>query len=263
MEILNSKHTHDLPASANNCKKDFLETKCNWQILRNKQFIDAITVAPLHEKPDGIDLEEIVSLDTCIFVEQNNPDEGPCMLDIKITNGKRISFITVVSGAYMIEVFKQSGEYEATVIGSIIDKIDNEAVCVADREIGPASTEVSIKFTKRVNKKGGMWIYGIKLYLTEPIQGADDNNVAFNAEIIKSFFSKCAVFEKNDQKEIKKIKDDTNEAELPNANIASYIDNKLHDMEMRLVQKMENMEQQLNTKLDTVLEQLQNMNVPK
>lgn len=67
------------------------------------------------------------------------------MLDIKLINHQRISRIAVVSEAYVLEFFKESGEYETTIFAEFIDEFQDNSVYFAETTIIPSATEASIK----------------------------------------------------------------------------------------------------------------------
>lgn len=71
------------------------------------------------------------------------------MLDIKLTNGQRISKIAIVSEAYVLEFFKQFGEYETTVFAEFVDEFEENFVYFGETAILPHTTEASIKVLKR------------------------------------------------------------------------------------------------------------------
>lgn len=67
------------------------------------------------------------------------------MLDVRLTNGQRISQIAVVSEAYVLEFFKQFGEYETTKFAEFVDEFEDNSVYFAETAIFPHATEASIK----------------------------------------------------------------------------------------------------------------------
>lgn len=246
--------TASVPGDYNACK-NFLQVSCNWKINNEKEPIDAVTTMPAYQKPKEIEMDDVVDLATCICVESVESNDEPCTVDIKVTNGRRISHIAVVSGAYILEFFKQYGEYETTVvIEPYVDEDTKEPICFGETAISPFSTEASIKFAKRVNKNSSFWIYGIKLFLTDPIQ--DSKQAIFNLDTIKSFLSKCAISKETDTTE---AKNPSKELALKSEDILGYIDNKFEGMEARLSKRIDMMEDRINQKLDTLLQQVQSI----
>ena len=262
--------------------KDFLQISCNWQISNNKQFHDAFTVAPFCEEPIKINCDDIVSLNTCISLQPIQSDNEPCMLDIKLINNQRISRIAVVSEAYVLEFFKQFGEYEKTIFAELIDDFEENFIYFAQATINPYSTEASIKFTKTKSKNSVLWIYGIKLYLTEPINEPESfSTEIFNPEIIKNFLTKFTLNNEGNnitdavQSSTKSISDSSTNNNIEQSNekeivqsitentisnitdITTYIDQKFCDMENRIMKRIEEMEQRTNQKLDMILKQLE------
>ncbi|XP_053977024.1 uncharacterized protein LOC128875454 [Hylaeus volcanicus] len=271
-----------LDNSSSLLNKDFLQISCNWQI-NNKLFHDAFTIAASSQKLEKINIDDIVSLDTCILLQPVESKE-PCVLDIKLTNRQRISHIAVVSEAYVLEFFKEFGEYEKTVFAEFEDEFEDSFVYIAETAIIPSATEASIKFTKIKSKTLGMWVYGIKLYLTEP----DNDSTSFptdifNPEIIKNFLTKLNFNTKENDASIdvqscyknilnssknRSIEESTeNEAALGTSTknetvsditqLKTYIDNKFHDMEIKVMKSIDEMEQRTNQKLDTILQKLE------
>ncbi|XP_015175714.1 PREDICTED: uncharacterized protein LOC107066021 [Polistes dominula] len=147
--------------------KDFIKVSSNWMIDRNKNYVDTITTIPLLLAPESIDLDDIISLDTCIYLRSEEKVTEPCTLDIKITNNQKISRIIVLSEAYVLEFFKQYGEYATTVFAEFVDEFKGSNIYLAELNFKHPTTEASIKFTKIKNTEPILWIFGIKLVLTE------------------------------------------------------------------------------------------------
>ncbi|XP_043488376.1 uncharacterized protein LOC122515201 [Polistes fuscatus] len=147
--------------------KDFLKVSSNWMIDRNKNYVDTITTMPLSLAPESIDLDDIISLDTCIYLRSEEQVTEPCTLDIKITNNHKISRIIVLSEAYVLEFFKQYGEYATTIFAEFVDEFKGSSIYLAEVNFEHPTIEASIKFTKIKNTEPVLWIFGIKLVLTE------------------------------------------------------------------------------------------------
>ncbi|CAL7937698.1 unnamed protein product [Xylocopa violacea] len=203
------------------------------------------------------------------------------MLDIKLTKGQRISQIAVVSEAYVLEFFKQCGEYETTKFAELVDEFEDNSVYFAETAILPQTTEASIKFTKTKTKNTGLWIYGIRLYLTEPRDESKNfSTEIFNPEIIKNFLakfnfndegndttngvqshytktanSKSKSTQDNNGKEVAQSTDEN--TVTSNKDIIMYIDKKFQDMEARMMKRIDEMEQRTNQKLDIILNKLE------
>ncbi|XP_006609072.1 uncharacterized protein LOC102681757 [Apis dorsata] len=258
---------------------NFLQISCNWQISNNKQFCDTFTVKSSSLEFKKTNFEDIVSLNTCISLQPTDSNNEPCMLDIKLTNGQKISQIAVVSEAYVLEFFKQFGEYETTKFAEFIDEFEDNSVYFAETAIFPHATEASIKFTKTKSKNSIMWIYGIKLYLTESINEAKNfSTEVFNPEIIKNFLSKfnnegnnttndvqsCYMNILNSSKNKSVHKDNGKEMiqsidkniTSNDIDIVTYIDKKFEDIEERLMKRIDEMEK-TSQKLETILKQLE------
>ncbi|XP_076758747.1 uncharacterized protein LOC143428049 [Xylocopa sonorina] len=278
MELLDDRQVNDssLTLDANS-----LQISCNWQITNNKQFCDAFRAIASPQEFQKTNFEEVVSLETCIYLEPTEFNSEPCMLDIKLTKGQRISQIAVVSEANVLEFFKQYGEYETTKFAELVDVFEDISVYFAETAILPQTTEASIKFTKMKTKNTGLWIYGIRLYLTEPKDESKNfSTKIFNPEIIKNFLAK---FNFNDegndttngvQSHYTKIVNtkskntkDNNGKEMAqsidentvsnNKDILMYIDKKFQDMEAKMMRRIDEMEQRTNQKLDIILNQLE------
>lgn len=96
-----------------------------------------------------IDYEDVVSVDTCIALQPigsgTDSNIEPCMLNIKMSNCQRIARIAVVSEGNVLEIFKQFGEYETTILAEFIDEYEENIVFLGETMINPPTTEVSIK----------------------------------------------------------------------------------------------------------------------
>ncbi|XP_014484905.1 PREDICTED: uncharacterized protein LOC106749713 [Dinoponera quadriceps] len=284
-------------------KCDFLHVSCNWWVTNGKLFHHVITTTPLHAS-EKISLADIVTLDTCISLEPTESESAePCMLDIRVKNHQKIARIAVVSEANVLEFFKQSGEYETTIFADFIDEFRNNSVYLAETAIQPPSTEASIKFTRTRNKGTTMWIYGVRLVLTDPPK--DTKTDIFNYDVIQTFLSnvngektrrgadmakkmlecfnveeitineqccqrsletltldsltnafvcKNGILKTDNEKESSSHADDSKKLDV---DVKMYIDNKFHDMEKRLMQRMDEMEVTTNQKLDAILRKLE------
>ncbi|XP_033207971.1 uncharacterized protein LOC117167272 [Belonocnema kinseyi] len=188
--------TSDRPDSQNSCESsennlqkkvnEICEVSSNWQINNAKQFIDTISIAPLSKTSKRPSLEEIVSLDTCIELRNSKESEyEPCVIDIKITNGQKISSIAIVSEASVLEIFKQCGEYASTVFAEFVDEFQNNSVYMGIVNLDSPTSEASVKFTKAKNKTSLVWLYGIRLMLTYP--EAKEESKMFNPQIVNDF----------------------------------------------------------------------------
>ncbi|KAK1120061.1 hypothetical protein K0M31_012787 [Melipona bicolor] len=259
-----------------------LQISCNWKISNNKQFRDTFTLGVSSLEFKKTNFEDIVSLNTCISLQSTESNNEPCMLDIRLNNGQRISQIAVVSEAYVLEFFKQFGEYETTKFAEFVDEFEDNSVYFAETAIFPHATEASIKFTKTKSKNSIMWIYGIKLYLTELINEPKTlSTEIFNPEIIRNFLTKFSfnnegnnttndvqscymnILNTSKNKSVQKsngeeVAQSTIEnTVLNNVDIITYIDKKFKDVEARLMKEINEMEQRTNEKLDTILRQLE------
>ncbi|XP_043601909.1 uncharacterized protein LOC122576100 [Bombus pyrosoma] len=261
---------------------NYLQISCNWKISNNKQLRDAFTLEASSLEFTKTNFEDIVSLSTCISLQPIESNNEPCMLDVRLTNGQRISQIAVVSEAYVLEFFKQFGEYETTKFAEFVDEFEDNSVYFTETAIFPHATEASIKFTKTKSKNSVMWIYGIKLYVTESINEPKSfSTEIFNPEIIRNFLTKlnfnnegnnitddvqsCYMnilnlsknkgVQKNNEEEV--AQSAINSTVSNNIDIVTYIDKKFEDMEGRLMKKIDEMEQKTNEKLDTILRQLE------
>ncbi|KAF7381467.1 hypothetical protein HZH68_015416 [Vespula germanica] len=150
--------------------KDFIQVSSNWMVDRKKCYVDTITTMPLSLAPESIELDDIISLDTCIYLRSTEQVTEPCTLDIKLTNNQKISRIIILSEAYVIEFFKQYGEYATTVFAEQVDEFIGSTIYLAEVTLEHPTTEASIKFTKIKNTEPMLWIFGIKLILTESVK---------------------------------------------------------------------------------------------
>ncbi|XP_076382603.1 uncharacterized protein LOC117219547 isoform X2 [Megalopta genalis] len=234
----------------------------------------------------SVDIDEIVNLNTCMSLQPTQSSNEPCMLELKLPNHQKISHIAMVSEGYVLEFFKLCGEYQTTVFADLLDEFEDNSVYFAETKFSPPTSEASIKFTKTKSKDSVMWIYGIMLYITEST--AESKTLfppIFNPEIIKQFLSELPFLDEDNApvgiqscyKNIFNSSIDTNvkdnhEKEMGqykkqhtelNIDIKTFIDNRLHDMEIRLMKKMNEMEQKTNEKLDIILKQLETQSSTK
>ncbi|XP_043462839.1 uncharacterized protein LOC122498908 [Leptopilina heterotoma] len=164
---------------------EICEISSNWEINNEKTFSDTISIVPRSKIAKRPNLEDIVSLDTCLgLCNRKNLDE-PCLFDIKITNGQKISSIALVSEAPVLEFFKQSGEYAATIFAEFVDEFENNSVYLGEMNFDPPTSEASIQFTKVKNKTSLMWLYGVRLTLTDQL--SKEETKMFNPQIINDF----------------------------------------------------------------------------
>ncbi|XP_076295981.1 uncharacterized protein LOC143216615 [Lasioglossum baleicum] len=257
MELPNNQ-TIDNSSALN---KDFLQISCNWKITNDKQFHDVFTMTASDHEFENVNVDEIVYLHTCISLEPTQSSNEPCMLEIKLPDHQMISRIAVVSEAYVLEFFKQFGEYETTVFGNLVDDFDDNYIYLAKTTFNPPTSEASVKFTKTNVKGSVMWIYGIMLYMTESITKSETPPPPiFNPEIIKQFLTKLSFNSLNTnatESHENKGEQYNKEHSESNTDIKAYIDNKLHDVETRLMKRIDEMEQKTNEKLDNILKQLE------
>ncbi|XP_014206355.1 uncharacterized protein LOC106637900 [Copidosoma floridanum] len=161
-------------------------TTSNWEINNSKNFSDCVSTVSILQAPESTNLDDVVSLDTCVALK-SDPSGESCRLEFKLNNKQRIVRIAVVSEASVLEFFKQSGEYATTVFAEFVDDFQDHAVYFAEAKIQPPSSEAGIKFTRTKNKGTTMWIYGIKLILTEPTSEKASN--LLNSDVINSLLS--------------------------------------------------------------------------
>ncbi|KZC12401.1 PREDICTED: uncharacterized protein LOC107190496 [Dufourea novaeangliae] len=261
--------------------KDFLQTLCNWKITNNKQFHDVFTTTTSSKEEEKTNIDDIVNLYTCISLQPTQSTNESCMLEIKLSNRQKISCIAIVSEAYVLEVFKESGEYKTTIFAELVDEFQDNSVYLAETKFIPPTSEASIKFTKTKSKDSVIWVYGIMLYLTEPTNESTSSPTdIFNPEIIKHFLSKlsfnnvdnnAAVGVQSCYKNIlnsskSRLIEEENKEDVAqcindnaglNMDIKMYIDNKFHDIEIKLMKRIDEMEQRTNEKLDSISKQLE------
>lgn len=94
-------------------------------------------------------MEDVVSLETCVRLEADTDKKRePCSIDIKLKNGQKIARLAIVSEAFLIEIYKQFGEYVSTAHAEFIDEFEQSAVYFADVNLNPPTSEISIKVKK-------------------------------------------------------------------------------------------------------------------
>ncbi|XP_077266707.1 uncharacterized protein LOC143899861 [Temnothorax americanus] len=195
MEIMNAEDMGEPRALLSTERRDSPPlVSCNWQISNNKRFIDAVTTAPLRYAPARINCEDVASVDTCVALQPmdsgTESNAEPCTLNIEVSNCQRIARIAVVSEGNVLEIFKQFGEYETTILAEFVDEYEGSIVFLGETMINPPTTEVSIKFIRTKNKGPPMWVYGIRLFLTESIREAKPS--AFDYDVIRTFLSNAS-----------------------------------------------------------------------
>ncbi|KAG7200615.1 hypothetical protein KM043_001173 [Ampulex compressa] len=252
MDLANEAQVSNDQQSPND--NDFLQVKCNWQSDCKRPVRNAVRAKPALPATETHDYKDVISHETCTFLVPENSQSEPCVFDIKVLDGRRINSISLISEAYTLEVFKQFGEYHKTVYADFIDTFSDNTACFASTSISPPCTEASIKFIRTKSKGPGIWVYGIMVYLQEPVY--DINNVSMeflSTQMITSFLSKMRVMDGTKRKEEK----DTQSKKSSNVDITQYIDIKFHDMETRLMKKIDDVECRTNQKLDAVLKVLE------
>ncbi|CAL7937697.1 unnamed protein product [Xylocopa violacea] len=255
MELLDDRQVNvsSLPLDANS-----LQISCNWQITNNKQFCDAFKAAASPQEFEKTNFEDVVSLETCICLEPAEFNSEPCMLDIKLTKGQRISQIAVVSEAYVLEFFKQCGEYETTKFAELVDEFEDNSVYFAETAILPQTTEASIKFTKTKTKNTEIFNPEIIKNFLAKFNFNDEGNDTTNgvqSHYTKTANSKSKSTQDNNGKEVAQSTDEN--TVTSNKDIIMYIDKKFQDMEARMMKRIDEMEQRTNQKLDIILNKLE------
>lgn len=95
-----------------------------------------------------INCEDVASVDTCIALQpmKSSLDSNiePCLLNIEVPN-YQIGRIAIVSEGNVLEIFKQFGEYETTILAEFIDEYEENVVFLGETMIHPPTTVVSIK----------------------------------------------------------------------------------------------------------------------
>ncbi|KAJ8684377.1 hypothetical protein QAD02_020169 [Eretmocerus hayati] len=146
--------------------KESLLITSNWEINNGRSFDDCVSTITSLQAQDKINLEDVVTFDTCVALKLDLSGE-PCTVEFKTLNSSKINRIAVVSEASVLEFFKQSGEYASTVFAEFVDEFQDHVVYFAETKIDPPSTEASIKFTRTKTSGPIMWIYGIKLVTSD------------------------------------------------------------------------------------------------
>ncbi|XP_051169641.1 uncharacterized protein LOC127287001 [Leptopilina boulardi] len=191
MDVISERHdsnstSDSLDINTRRKVNEICEISSNWEINNGKTFFDAISIAPRSKIAKRPNLDEIVSLDTCLgLCNLKKLDNEPCLFDIKITNGQKISNISLVSEAPVLEFFKQSGEYAATIFAEFVDEFENNSVYLGEMDFDPPTSEASIQFTKVKDKTSLMWLYGVRLTLTDQL--SKEETKMFNPQIINDF----------------------------------------------------------------------------
>lgn len=274
MEITND---HIVDSQSADIPLNYIDVTSNWSIDNNKQLRDTISVS---QDLTSTSLDDTVSLNTCIALRPKRSD-GACMLDVKVTNGRRIAKVAVVSEACVLEFFKQYGEYASTVFATFVDDFDDKAVYSAEIDVEVPTPEISIKFTKTKSKGSVMWLYGVRLILIDP---TEDNVAKFNYEnivnkcpdnfkeatmakkLLHTFatnqnadaylrrFVEMSLNVPNGQNKGEK-EEGINVADTKEGltDLKEYIDNKFRDLETRLMRRIDCVEYKIHEKLELLL----------
>ncbi|KAL7299605.1 hypothetical protein TKK_0007368 [Trichogramma kaykai] len=164
----------------------YADTTCNWKIGNDKSLNECVSTMLLSEAEDKTSLEDVVSLETCIALTAD-PSGEACRIEFKMLNQQKIARVAVVSEASVLEFFKQSGEYATTVFAEFVDEFQDHMVYFAEASIQPPSTEASVKLTRTMSKNSSIWVYGIKLILTEDL--AKPQKSGFNMDYLNDYLS--------------------------------------------------------------------------
>ncbi|GLH05174.1 Uncharacterized protein GBIM_10778 [Gryllus bimaculatus] len=150
---------------------------CSWEVLNERSLQDALTLETCEVKRKR-SLECMVSLETCVHLGSQS-DSVPCQLEINVKKENlRITEISIVSEARIIEIYGKCGEYLATSHAEFLDECEDMVVYVADYKFPQPTPECSLKFA-RMKVKGQMWLYGIYIN-TEKDTVSPDSTVNFH-----------------------------------------------------------------------------------
>ncbi|XP_046623490.1 uncharacterized protein LOC124306671 isoform X3 [Neodiprion virginianus] len=240
-----------------------LNITSTWKIVNDKLLHNTISTTSFKESPGRAELEDVVSLETCIRLEGNVHDKRePCNIDIKLNND----------------------------------------ICLS-----PPTPEVSIKFARLKNPSTAMWLYGIRLSLTDSEPSTKSQEFDYNVigELLQSKAGSSSksnnwakkILEKSEapvenlnpeldsfyqnfmgvnldssthihfphrqdsrttaprKQNVECIGDS---ADILDSNFKTYVDNRLREMEERLAQRIDTINYKTNEKLDDILKLLSN-----
>lgn len=87
---------------------------------------------------------------TSIALQWPTPDEGPCLLEIKMTNNQKIGRIGIVSEGHILEIFKE--HYEKMMYAEFIDEDNENSAYFGDVCFDPPTTEAGFRVRFLFNK---------------------------------------------------------------------------------------------------------------
>lgn len=155
-----------------------LEVSCSWEVANKKCINDTITLGTNFKRGKNEDLENIVSLDTCIHLI--NCNVAPCYLKLKLSVIKawQMKKVSIVSEARIIEIYGKYEEYMTTCHAEFLDECENMSVYVAEAVLPQPSFECTLKFA-RLKRKDQMWLYGIHVTI-EKAESAISQDMSVN-----------------------------------------------------------------------------------
>ncbi|XP_063993207.1 uncharacterized protein LOC135170929 [Diachasmimorpha longicaudata] len=170
-------------------QNDIFEISSNWWVSKDKSLRNTVTTVLQKDFSGSMPLEDIAYEHTSIEI-QPKPDYEPCTIDIKLKNGQRIVRIAIASEAEVLEIFKESGEYAATMFSEFIDEFEGCTVYLGGIVFDKPTREASIKFTRVKNERSSVFIYGIRLVLddSKPSNSPRSEESSYNT-IISDFLT--------------------------------------------------------------------------
>ncbi|XP_059483341.1 uncharacterized protein LOC132201303 [Neocloeon triangulifer] len=164
---------------------DEINITYNWKIINEKKIKNAVTV---FNPSSSIEIDEIVSLDSCIAFSQQDEATGPLEIFIDVVNpGHVIKGVWLVSEAKILEVFGRLGEYESTTnaVNTLEGEDDDEMqVYRAKLPLRTPSRKCSIRFAGVTNGKKEMWLLGMGIVLEPCVSSPEVESLAKRVESI-------------------------------------------------------------------------------
>lgn len=139
-----------------------LELSCSWEVANKKCINDTVTVDSNFKRGKKEDLENIVSLDTCVHLINQNVTSCYLKLKLSVVKAWQIKKVSIVSEARIIEIYGKCEEYLTTCHAEFFDECEDMSVYIAEAELPQPSSECTLKFA-RLKRTDQMWLYGIHI----------------------------------------------------------------------------------------------------
>ncbi|KAK0162452.1 hypothetical protein PV327_006227 [Microctonus hyperodae] len=295
MEALNANESNITSKfNDNTMANNLFEISSNWLAVEGNRKLENVISCQLSvNSPLRMTLDDIVDEKGCLEIRPTADDNGGCTIEIKMKDKYKIVRIGVVSEASILEIFRDAGEYAATIFADFIDEFEDSSVYYAETTFDRPTTETSIKFRRIKNNRTTMFLYGVRIIVEEvTMKNPSEELLDFNliSNLLKMTMGNCKKNQKNDEcqkSHINKIGDSSsknfsdyrenmlteninkqqdqmrnciqnqNDGENnSNANFATFessINIQLQKMEQRIMDRINLFEENTNKKLDEII----------